>query len=153
MHSATKPGFEFYSFYAEMPGKFLSSSKNNENMQTVQFQDTLAMGKSCTLTKRLKKNSAGNYPDLVPDDYIASSSDESIATAEVGPMDPETGKYSLKTNYTGKKGAVVTTLSVNPDLDGSGDPRIEFSLATVITTEEANAANGFEDDGEVSGLE
>jgi hypothetical protein len=42
---------------------------------------------------------------------------------------------------------------VNPDLDGSGDPRIEFSLATVITTEEANAANGFEDDGEVSGLE
>lgn len=144
-----KSGFIITSITAEMPGTFFFTS-NKKNMKSVQFRDGDAQNKSCTVTATLKKDAAGNFPDLKPDSFRVEGDTPDVSTPSVGDYDAANGKVRLKIKYTGKKGASVSTLFASGDLDNSGDPEISFSVASIISAEEAT---GFDDELEVSELQ
>lgn len=135
------PEFKMYSIRSEVPLYF--SFLNNNNMKQVIVKDTGLAGKTITASAILAADTAGNIPDTKEGSSKGTSSDESVATAEPGPIDSATGKHSVIAKPTGKKGNAIITYSVNPDLDGSGDADISFSFLLQVQTEEAT---GFSDD-------
>ncbi len=138
-----KPGFVVKALITEIPGAFIFSPiKTSTSMKNAQFVDEAAKDKVCILLATLKKNAAGNFPDVKLDTLRATTSDDTIATAAAS-YNSATGEFRLKTKYTGKKGDVLTQLFVSPDLDNSGDPDISFGLATHVTTAEAQ---GFDEE-------
>jgi hypothetical protein len=145
-----RPRFILKYIYNTIDGATKFFHLNNKHMKQVTFNGPAAAGKHTIARFTLSKDEAGNFPDLVEGSLRAETSDESVATAEVGDTDAANGVYTLKTTYTGKKGNVITKLVASPDLDGSGDEDIEAPLLSVITTGEAKSFN--DDDVEVSEL-
>jgi hypothetical protein len=108
------------------------------NMQPLIFTDVNAMGKFLLATFTIPANAAGNIPQPKEGTLKAVSTNEAVATAELGAVDAVNGKYELKIKYSGKTGSADCKLIASFDLDNSGDPDVEATITTVITTEEAS---------------
>jgi hypothetical protein len=110
--------------------------KSNKIMFTA--KDTDVLGKHIDITIQIPLDEAGNLPAFVAGSFTATSTNEEVATVEVVSADDATGTYVVSKKFTGKLGSADASFSINPDVDGSGDPLLTAMFTSVITAPEAS---------------